>query len=474
FVPFIVEATGRLGPSALEFLNGALDSEDDSHARSYFLSAISACIALYNSLMISGATRKLSSFEHRRNRSEGLKTIENQPLPPRTGGDKKEDFDYSHLGGDDESSIKPLDVVVSLEGGGEAVRADWDSVKASSPSKKSMRLSTVPDAVINLQDLPKEVADSLRAYDVDGDGHISLSEIVQGALQHQLSDEKVVFYRRMIIAIVCMWLLTMGAVFGVTYAAVALSKDTSVDESGGEAKMTTADQNYVIQTANSDFYIASDGSARIRTVTSETYQATDSGEPDFSVMKTSPASANVTFSSAMPDSLLLELKTISVSSDSGASLHLSVLGFLRMPETSQVPSSVTFITHIGRILIEGTDVSYFDDSQAEIFLAAGFSVTNADGSQSTGRRLGARRLSGVRSLFAIFNAVAGLSEWYEGSQAYSNGIKPPRLPDNFVMYASRLSPCVPFPHVNGTIVPYHNFTGALPNLRGVDYCDILN
>jgi hypothetical protein len=64
FVPFIVEATGRLGPSALEFLNGALDSEDDSHARSYFLSAISACIALYNSLMISGATRKLSSFEH--------------------------------------------------------------------------------------------------------------------------------------------------------------------------------------------------------------------------------------------------------------------------------------------------------------------------------------------------------------------------------------------------------------------------
>mmetsp|Transcript_15414 Transcript_15414/g.33650 ORF Transcript_15414/g.33650 Transcript_15414/m.33650 type:complete len:221 (+) Transcript_15414:94-756(+) len=164
-----------------------------------------------------------------------------------------------HLGGDDESSIKPLDVVVSLEGGGEAVRADWDSVKASSPSKKSMRLSTVPDAVINLQDLPKEVADSLRAYDVDGDGHISLSEIVQGALQHQLSDEKVVFYRRMIIAIVCMWLLTMGAVFGVTYAAVALSKDTSVDEGHGEAKMTTADSNYVIQTANSDFYIASDG-----------------------------------------------------------------------------------------------------------------------------------------------------------------------------------------------------------------------
>ncbi|KAJ1384018.1 hypothetical protein B484DRAFT_19368, partial [Ochromonadaceae sp. CCMP2298] len=121
------------------------------------------------------------------------------------------------------------------------------------------------------------------------------------------------------------------------------------------------------------------------------------------------------------------------------------------------------------------DVSYFDDSQAEIFLAAGFIVTNADGSQSPGRRLsGARRLSGVRSLFAIFNAVAALSEWYEGSAAYSNNIKPPRLPDNFVMYASRLSPCVPFPHVNGTIVPYHDFTGALPNLRGVDYCDILN
>jgi hypothetical protein len=63
FVPFVVEATGRLGPSALEFLKSSLDSEEDAHARLYFLSATSACIALFNSLMISGATRKLSSYE---------------------------------------------------------------------------------------------------------------------------------------------------------------------------------------------------------------------------------------------------------------------------------------------------------------------------------------------------------------------------------------------------------------------------
>ncbi|KAJ1435037.1 hypothetical protein B484DRAFT_393781 [Ochromonadaceae sp. CCMP2298] len=186
---------------------------------------------------------------------------EEKQMPLEKGGDGEE-FNYSHLGGDDEL-IKPHDVVVSLDGECEAVGVEEGTVKASTPSKSSPmvrpKLSSMPSTLINLKDLPKDIANSLRAYDVDGDGLISLTEVVQGALQHQLSDEKVLFYRRMIIAIVCMWLLTMGAVFGVTYAAVVLSKDTSVDTSGGEAKMTTADSAYVIQTANSDFYIASDG-----------------------------------------------------------------------------------------------------------------------------------------------------------------------------------------------------------------------
>ncbi|KAJ1418980.1 hypothetical protein B484DRAFT_139716 [Ochromonadaceae sp. CCMP2298] len=220
-----------------------------------------------------------------------------------------------HLGPDEETSIKTQDVAdlfkkAAAVGGAEhtpQTEGVWRSGTAAhdktfvpSPLKRSQtaRQGTMPDAVISLKDLPKDVAEKLAGYDIDGDGQISLSEVVHGAMQLQMSDQKVVFYKRMIIAIFCIWLLTMGAVFGVTYAAVTLSKETSVDDSSGEAKMTTADESFVVQTANSDFYIASDGSARVRSITSETYQSSGSSE-DFTVMKTSPSSATVSFSSGM-------------------------------------------------------------------------------------------------------------------------------------------------------------------------------
>jgi hypothetical protein len=44
-------------------------------------------------------------------------------------------------------------------------------------------------------------------------------------------------------------------------------------------------------------------------------------------------------------------------------VHLNVLGFVRMAETNETAGSVTFITHIGRIMLEGTELSYFDDIQ---------------------------------------------------------------------------------------------------------------
>ena len=62
FTPFVIESTGRLGPSANMFLKTIVSNEGMS-ALTYFYNALSAMSALYNALMLKGARRKLSSLE---------------------------------------------------------------------------------------------------------------------------------------------------------------------------------------------------------------------------------------------------------------------------------------------------------------------------------------------------------------------------------------------------------------------------
>jgi hypothetical protein len=185
---------------------------------------------------------------------------------------------------------------------------------------------------------------------------------------------QVIFFRRMLIAIICGWLLTMGAMFGVVYGAIEASKESKIETDNSNkpgATMVSKDSAYVVQTANSDFFVGSDGTARVRSVTSQQLEAyegstTDPDATDYNVLKTSAATANVTFSSNIPDSLLTELKHITVHSVTGATLSLTVHGVLRMPPQPSsmglYPGALTIITHIGRIVVDGTIVSFYDDT----------------------------------------------------------------------------------------------------------------
>jgi hypothetical protein len=60
--PFVVESTGRLGPSALKFLKEVKSYFDSFHLTN-FVSTVSACCALYTSLMITNARRRLHERE---------------------------------------------------------------------------------------------------------------------------------------------------------------------------------------------------------------------------------------------------------------------------------------------------------------------------------------------------------------------------------------------------------------------------
>jgi hypothetical protein len=63
FTPFVIESTGRLAPSAQAFFN-KITAQEFISLKSTFLNSLSACIALYNSLMLRCAKRRLGVLEN--------------------------------------------------------------------------------------------------------------------------------------------------------------------------------------------------------------------------------------------------------------------------------------------------------------------------------------------------------------------------------------------------------------------------
>jgi hypothetical protein len=58
FVPFVVEATGRLGKAAVKFVNN-LTKDKDISIRSFFLNSLSACLARFSSCMIANSRKHI-------------------------------------------------------------------------------------------------------------------------------------------------------------------------------------------------------------------------------------------------------------------------------------------------------------------------------------------------------------------------------------------------------------------------------
>ena len=241
-------------------------------------------------------------------------------------------------------------------------------------------------------------------------------------------------------------LALIGANFGLTWAVVAASQQTTV--SGDVPVMVVKGTDVPVQTASHEFMVAADGSLQMRN---------SSGGP--SVIQTSVATQQMPLSSALPDEAFFELKTVGLVSPTGVSMHLTVLGFMREPSLTGL-DTVTLITHIGRVILVGTELSYMDDTQAALFSQAGFMISASSG----------RRLLQVRQLFGIFNAISSLSK----NTSYS--VPAPSLPDQFVMFARRRSPCIPWPlnSTNETAAPVTWTGGALPISQGLDYCALLN
>jgi hypothetical protein len=103
------------------------------------------------------------------------------------------------------------------------------------------------DVSIPLASLPEYVQEKLAAFDTDGDGFITLAEILRHGAELEKSKASVTHYRRIVALLLCAWAVSLAAVFGVVTAGVAVTRQTLV--SRGSALMTTRDGDTIVQTA---------------------------------------------------------------------------------------------------------------------------------------------------------------------------------------------------------------------------------
>lgn len=207
---------------------------------------------------------------------------------------------------------------------------------------------------ISIKAFPNSIRDSLGVFDKDGDGSVNMNELMHAADLYRESKQQTKRLVRLVIGLVTALFLVIGAIVGLTAAVVELSKETSVKDDG---VLRSKAKNVPIKVASQ----LSQGD-----LTSE-----------------------------LPDETLFELKYLKITSATGNSASLFVLGISRMPEKNSCHGTVVnIITHVGTVTLDGKDLVFSKDADVDVFHKSGFMVST-----------NGRRLMGAYTLLGFFNFI---------------------------------------------------------------------
>ena len=208
-----------------------------------------------------------------------------------------------------------------------------------------------------------EVGRRLRQHDVTGDGYLDKAEFrnaIAGEISAVRSAKQIKIVAAVLLGLI---LVLVGAITGLTFVVVELSKDTTPSSSG-------------VMEVKGKIRVLPNGTAV--PVTMRTGEVEKISQP---------------LSSCMPDSYFKEMKQFSI--ENGLTkLAVTVDGYVRLPRPNSVHGTVVIlITPIGRITLDGKGLE-FESNVGDVLAEAGF-VVDAQ----------RRRLHGLYELSAFFNSI---------------------------------------------------------------------
>ena len=238
---------------------------------------------------------------------------------------------------------------------------------------------------LSIQDFSPEMQDSLRALDLDGSGSVDSRELARAAEAYRSVQARAKRLNRMLAFGAVVLMLTLAAFSGLVFAVVEMTKESRVSDSG------------VLMVKGSN-----------------------------ETVKTSQVLNKSTMCSQLGDEVFRDMRYLEVTSPTGSTVSLNILGWARMPEDHSLHGTVVVIvTQVGTVTIDGSELA-FEDSVAPFFSKAGFSVS------STGRRL-----QGLYKVAAFLNSIESIEDGC-GHVSYNL----PTIPSSFYAKGTGYSRCV--------------------------------
>ncbi len=295
-----------------------------------------------------------------------------------------------------------------------------------------------------LKSLPRDLATALSSFDLDKSGSIEVAELLEAASLYRRAKEQASMFKKLALGFGIALLIVLGLNMGLTAAAIELSRDTRVSESG--TMQTTSGET--VQVASSDMTIDSNGALVSRSANA----ATENARRLQTDVHSAAGSLNLAIgvrqqyqkrelSSTMPDKYFKELEWFELESPSGSTVALRVSSIVRVPRLSAACGSVlVLVTSLGRVTLDDTTLA-FDHELGLLFTEAGFQVRETGGVaeqvlDSVTGVARARRSLQKASMIGFFNAIDDI-EWT------CSTVQKPSMPAVYSAQVDVLTPCNP-------------------------------
>ena len=278
---------------------------------------------------------------------------------------------------------------------------------------------------LDYKHMPECIQGVMREWDADGSGKVSVGELAAAAQAFKKIQQEGRLMKKIILGLSIVILILMVGMFVLSLAAAEMAKESFVE--GGKS---TDKNGNVVATRSSDFEVCPDGTMASwgKCPVAGTGRRLEASVGD--MLKTVSTKQKQPLTSSLADSFFMALNEVSVFSDKGHTLRLSIHGFARVPVANSRCGNVVhlYTAWNGRLTLDSTDLSFDKETEAA-FLNAGFTLLTGG--------VSGRRLADEHGIDGFFSAVQGVlaAGWT------CKDVSLPSLPPTFSQRLTVYVPC---------------------------------